>query len=147
MSCEVLIAEVSPKPIDPTALLGLVTRPQSGATALFVGQVRDHDPEAEGEVVGLDYTCHPSAGERISQIAADVLARLDPGSQTTVALAHRVGRLGVGEVVFVVAVSAPHRREAFEVCEGLVEQVKSQLPIWKQQFEADGSYRWPGVVG
>ena len=138
-------AQVTDEPIDPGHLLALVSRPEAGAVTLFVGVVRDHDPQAAGDVVALDYTCHPSAPQRIGEIVEDVLATDDPQGHCAVAAVHRIGHLEVGDNAFVVAVSAPHRRLAFAVCERVVEQVKQQLPIWKQQFEADGSYRWSGL--
>lgn len=138
-------ALVSGEAIDPGELLALVSRPDAGAVALFVGVVRDHDPQAAGQVVSLDYTAHPSASERIGEIVEAVLAASDPEGGAAVAAVHRFGHLTVGDNAFVVAVSAPHRQLAFAVCEQVVEQVKAQLPIWKQQFEADGSYRWSGL--
>ena len=138
-------AQVSAEPIDPATLLAAVSRPDAGAVALFVGVVRDHDAQAAGRVVSLNYTAHPSAPERIAEIVAQVLAAADPDGEAAVAAVHRVGHLVVGDNAFVVAVSAPHRRLAFAVCEQVVEHVKAQLPIWKQQFEADGSYRWSGL--
>lgn len=143
MDSRVVLAEVRSGPIDPAAVAALVAQPSAGASVLFVGAVRDHDPHADGEVVGLDYTCHPSAPQRIGEIVAGALAAA--GDDVRVATVHRIGQLGVGEVAFVVAVSSAHRRQAFEVCEQVVEQVKQHLPIWKQQFEADGSYRWSGL--
>jgi len=139
-------AAVSAEPVDPIAVAALVDHPAAGATTLFVGRVRDHDPEAAGEVVALDYSCHPSAPERMVELLTDVLLGHDPAGQVRVAAVHRIGRLAVGDPAFVVAVSAPHRRLAFEVCEVAVELVKRELPIWKQQFEADGSYRWSGMA-
>lgn len=139
------LAQVSADPIDPNQLLGLVSRPEAGAVALFIGVVRDHDQHASGRVVSLDYTAHPSAPGRIGDIVAGVLEGADPSGETAVAAVHRIGHLVVGDNAFVVAVSAPHRRLAFDVCEQIVEQVKAQLPVWKQQFEADGSYRWSGL--
>ena len=141
----VVLAEVSSSPIDPGRLLALVSRPDAGAVSLFVGVVRDHDPQADGEVVALDYTGHPSAPERIGQIVTAVLAEADPDGQCAVATVHRIGRLLVGDNAFVVAVSAPHRRLAFAVCQRVVDEVKARLPIWKQQFEADGRYHWSGL--
>ena len=146
MDPRIALAAVSAEPVDPSAVAALVDRPSAGATALFVGRVRDHDPEASGRVVALDCTCHPSAPERIVELVADVLAAHDPAGEARVAAVHRIGRLAVGEPAFVVAVSAPHRRLAFEVCEAVVEVVKRDLPVWKQQFEADGSYRWSGMA-
>lgn len=141
----ILLADVRDVPVDPAQLLALVSRPDAGAVALFVGVVRDHDTQASGEVVALDYTCHPSAPERIGQIASDVLAETDPDGECAVATVHRTGHLVVGDTAFVVAVSAPHRKLAFRVCEELVDRVKAELPVWKQQFEADGSYHWSGL--
>jgi molybdopterin synthase catalytic subunit len=141
----ILLAEVTETPIDPAALLALVDRPSVGAIALFVGRVRDRDPGAAGAVVALDYTCHPSAPARLGEIVAAELARLDPGGECQIATAHRIGHLTVGETAFVVAVSAVHRALAFEVCQGLVDAVKRDLPIWKQQFEADGHHTWSGL--
>ena len=146
MDQRIALAEVSAEPVDPAALAALVDHPAAGATTLFVGRVRDHDPEATGEVVALDYTCHPSAPERIVELVEAVLAGHDPAGDARVAAVHRIGHLVVGDPAFVVAVSAAHRRLAFEVCEAVVEVVKRDLPVWKQQFEADGSYRWSGMA-
>lgn len=145
MDRRVVLAAVSAEPVSPAALLALVDRPEAGATALFVGRVRDHDPEAAGEVVALEYTCHPSAPQRIVELVTGVLAEGDPGGGARVAAVHRIGRLEVGDPAFVVAVSTPHRRAAFDLCESLVEAVKRDLPVWKQQFEADNTYRWSGL--
>lgn len=141
----VALAAVSADPIEPDSLLALVERPDAGAVSLFVGRVRDHDPQAGGRVVALDYTAHPSAGDLIGTIVADALAESDPDAACTVAAVHRIGRLAVGDAAFVVAVASAHRREAFATCAHVVERVKQHLPIWKQQFEADGSYRWSGL--
>lgn len=145
MDARIRLAEVTPDTLDETTLLRLVERPDAGAATLFVGRVRDHDPQAAGEVVGLDYTAHPSATEKVVEIVTAALTTADPESGTVVAVAHRIGHLDVGDTAFAVAVSAAHRHLAFEVCELIVEQVKHELPIWKQQFEADGSYRWSGL--
>ena len=138
-------ALVSPDPIDTAALLASVERPEAGAVSLFVGVVRDHDPQADGEVVSLDYSAHPSAPQRIGEIIAATLESVDPDGETVVAAVHRIGHLVVGDAAFVVAVSAAHRRQAFEVCAQVVERVKAELPIWKQQFAADGTYGWSGL--
>lgn len=145
MERRIVLAEVGPEPIDPAAVLRLVAQPSAGASVLFVGTVRDHDPQAAGEVVGLDYTCHPSASQRIGEIVGEALAEAEADPAALVAAVHRVGRLGVGEVAFVVAASSAHRAHAFDLCELVVERVKQGLPIWKQQFEADGSHHWSGL--
>jgi molybdopterin synthase catalytic subunit len=142
---DVRLAEVTDKLIDHDELIRLVSRPQAGAISLFLGTVRDNDPQASGEVTALNYTCHPSSYDAIGEIAARVLALEDPDDECAVALAHRIGHLVVGDNAFVVAVSSAHRALAMHVCEHLVEQVKSSLPMWKQQFSSDGTYRWSGL--
>lgn len=144
-SPRVALAEVSADPIDPARLLALVERPDAGAVSLFVGQVRDHDPQADGEVTALDYTCHPTASGLMPTIVAEALAEADRSGVVTVAAVHRIGRLVVGDAAFVVAAAAPHRREAFAACELVVERTKQRLPIWKQQFTADGGHHWSGL--
>ena len=139
------LAEVTVDPIDHTRLVDLVRRPTAGAISLFLGVVRDNDPETSGQVVALNYTCHPSAPGRMAEIVADVVAALDPDGGCEIAVAHRIGRLVVGDSAFVVAVSSPHRRLAMSVCDQVVERVKAELPVWKQQFESDGGYRWSGL--
>lgn len=141
----VRLAAVSTEPIAPDRLMTLVERPDAGAIALFVGRVRDHDDQASGPVVGLSYSSHPSANDVLGSVVAAALAEADPAGVCVAAAVHRIGDLRVGDAAFVVAVSAPHRRESFAACELIVERVKQLLPIWKQQFEADGSYRWSGL--
>ena len=145
MDSRIRLAEVTPTEIDRATLSGLVDRPEAGAVTVFDGRVRDNDPQAAGEVVGLVYSAHPTASERLVEIVMAALAEADARGETVVAVAHRVGPLDVGDTAFMVAVSAAHRRQTFEVCELIVERVKQELPIWKQQFEADGSYRWSGL--
>ena len=138
----VLHTAVSADVIDADALTALVAAPTVGAVASFRGQIRDHDPEAAGEVTGIDYTHHPDADALLAGIVAKVATDLDPDGVARVAAVHRVGRLEVGDLALVVCVGTPHRREAFAVCEAVVERVKDELPIWKQQFEADGRAVW-----
>ena len=71
-------AWIATDPIDLTAMLASVSGPTHGAVASFVGQVRDHDPEATGEVVALRYTCHPDAQRFIEEIVSATVVRHDP---------------------------------------------------------------------
>lgn len=136
----VVIAALAHDPIDVAAHLVAVADPRAGATATFIGTVRDHDPEADGTVTQLDYSAHPDAERTLARIAAD----LDRGD-ARLAVTHRVGTLGVGDVAIAVAVSTAHRADAFEVCRELVERVKAELPVWKRQHTADGATRWVGM--
>lgn len=136
----VVIAAVSPEPLDAAAHLDAVTDPHAGAIASFVGAVRDHDPEAAGTVTRLDYSAHPDA----TRILRDIAGALDaPG--TRIAVTHRIGTLAVGDLAIVAAVSTAHRAAAFEVCRELVERVKAELPVWKRQHTADGAPHWVGM--
>lgn len=120
--------------------LAAVDDPHAGAVVTFVGQIRDHDPEASGRVVSLDYTAHPDA-ERVLERLAASHAR----DGVRVAVSHRIGHLRVGDIALIACVASAHRGDAYEVSRALVEAVKAEVPIWKQQHEADGSTSWVGL--
>ena len=137
----VTIAAISSEPIDVAAHLDAVADPHAGATASFLGTVRDHDREANGTVTQLDYSSHPDA----ERILTDIATSLDRPN-TRIAVTHRIGTLGIGDLAIVAAVSTAHRAEAFELCRELVERVKAELPIWKRQHTADGATHWVGMA-
>ncbi|HBO54289.1 molybdenum cofactor biosynthesis protein MoaE [Janibacter terrae] len=139
------IARIATDEVDLAGVLASVDDPGHGAVASFVGQVRDHDPEAGGRVVALRYTCHPDAPRLVVEIVERVLRDLDPQGEASVHAVHRVGDLEVGDLALVVAVGTAHRDLAFTICRALVEAVKHELPVWKQQFEADGTHAWSGL--
>jgi molybdopterin synthase catalytic subunit len=130
-------AVVTSGEVDVAGLAALVDVAAAGAVVTFAGQVRDHDHGRE--VVRLEYEAHPSAEALVREVADDITARHDV---IAVAVAHRVGRLAVGDVALAVAVSAAHRGEAFAACGALVDGVKRRLPVWKHQVFADGSDEW-----
>jgi molybdopterin synthase catalytic subunit len=130
-------AEVQAAGIDVDAILAEVSLPGAGATALFRGDVRDHDHGRA--VVRLDYQGHPTAAAVLDAVAQDVAARHDVLALVVV---HRVGELEVGEAALVAAVSSVHRAEAFAACAELVEETKRALPVWKRQVFADGTDEW-----
>lgn len=137
------LVAMSAAALDVEAHLAAVDDATMGATTTFVGRVRDHDPDATGVVVALEYTAHPDAERTLGRLAA---AAIGSGS-AAVAVSHRVGRLAVGEAAVVIAVSAPHRDEAFVVCRRLIEAIKSELPVWKRQIGVDGEATWKGLGG
>lgn len=139
------IAWIATDPIDVGPMLAAVDSSAHGAVASFVGQVRDHDPEASGQVVALRYSCHPDAQRFIEQSVARTVAEHDPEGLTDVRAAHRIGDLGVGDLALVVVVGSSHRDLAFTLCRAVVEAIKHELPVWKQQFEANGSHVWSGL--
>lgn len=136
----IAFARVTERPLDVTEHMDAVAHASQGATALFVGTVRDNDPDAEGRVVQLDYSAHPDAEAVLAE-----LAEAADADGLRLAVSHRIGTLGIGDGAIVCAVSSVHRAEAFDVCRALVESVKAELPVWKKQVEADGSYSWVGL--
>ena len=143
MPAAVRLARISDEPLVLQDHLDAVDDATAGAVTTFVGRVRDHDPDAAGEVVALEYTAHPDAEAILRAIAE----RAGTDAATLVAVSHRVGRLGVGDAAVVIAVAAAHRAEAFEVCRAVIEAIKTDLPVWKRQIEADGTTEWKGLGG
>ncbi|MET0736378.1 MAG: molybdenum cofactor biosynthesis protein MoaE [Microbacterium sp.] len=139
----VRLAAISPDPLDLGAHLAAVDDPAMGAEVTFVGRVRDHDPDAATPVVALEYSAHPDAEETLRRLATDAAG----DRAVAVAVSHRVGRLAVGDAAVVIAVASAHRAEAFEVCRSLIEAIKTDLPVWKRQVEADGTTAWKGLGG
>lgn len=137
------LARLSAGPLVPADLVAAVDDPRAGAVATFVGQVRDHDPGVDGRVVALEYSAHPDAAAVLARLADEAGAR---DGVLQVALAHRVGRLAVGEPALVAVVATAHRALAFDVCRDLVEAVKAELPVWKRELLADGSHVWAGLT-
>ena len=131
-------AEVVDGPISLTEHEELVAGAEAGAVVGFAGVVRNHD--GGRQVLRLEYSAHPSAGEMLFEVLAEVAA-CAPGVRA-VAASHRVGELAIGDAALVVAVSADHRAAAFETCARLVDAVKERIPVWKHQFFADGSDEW-----
>lgn len=109
----------------------------AGAVVSFAGVVRDHD--GGRRVTLLEYEAHPTAESILTDVVAEIAGRPEVYG---VAASHRVGRLEIGEVALVVAVSTAHRAEAFRLCAHLVDEIKARLPVWKHQVFADGDDEW-----
>jgi molybdopterin synthase catalytic subunit len=136
----VLRAAVGEAPLDVAEHAALVERAAAGAVVTFAGVVRDHD--GGRSVRGLEYSAHPSAEKVVAEVAAEIAASSQ--GVRAIAVSHRVGRLAIGDVALACAVAADHRREAFETCAELVEEVKRLLPVWKHQVFTDGTDEWVG---
>ena len=131
------------EPIDYSALTEQVRRPGCGGVVLFLGTVRDLT--AGKETIALDYEAYPGMAEKkMAEIEADTRGHWPVGD---LVLVHRLGRLEVGEVSVAVAVSCPHRAQAFEACRHAIDRLKELVPIWKKENWADGSTEWvhPGA--
>ncbi len=136
----VLRAAVGEAPLDVAEHAALVDHVAAGAVVTFAGVVRDHD--GGRAVRGLEYSAHPTAEKVVAEVAAEVAARAT--GVRAIAVSHRVGPLGIGDVALACAVAADHRKEAFEACAELVDEVKRLLPVWKHQLFADGTDEWVG---
>ena len=133
----VVRAEVGEAVLDVSEHAAAVSDVAAGAVVTFAGVVRDHDHGRPVE--RLEYVGHPSAGDLLREVAQDVAQRCPVDA---VAVSHRLGHLAVGECALAVAVSAAHRREAFEAAALLVDEVKRRLPVWKHQRFSDGTSEW-----
>jgi molybdopterin synthase catalytic subunit len=135
--------ELTNKPIDTDALLKHVTSPQAGAVVLFLGTVRELTQGRR--TIALDYECYPEMARRkLAELEAEARARWPI---IECALVHRLGRLELAEASVAVAVSTPHRHDAFAAGKWLIDTLKEVVPIWKQENWADGTTEWvhPGV--
>jgi molybdopterin synthase catalytic subunit len=139
------VAEIRLLAVRETALsvdevVASVADAAAGGTAVFIGTVRDED---EGRsVTALAYSAHPSAEQRLRDVAEAVASR-----HPAVALAavHRVGDLEIGDIAVIVAVACPHRGEAFTAARELIDELKATVPIWKHQTFSDGTQEWVGA--
>jgi molybdopterin synthase catalytic subunit/molybdopterin converting factor small subunit len=130
-------------PLSSDAIAAAVDHPGAGGVVIFSGIVRN---ETGGRPVKfLEYEGHPSMAEaKMREIGAAIRARWP--SVKRVAMLHRVGRLEIGESSVLIAVSAAHRREAFEACEYAIDTLKETVPVWKKEHFEDGEV-WVGLQG
>jgi molybdopterin synthase catalytic subunit len=132
---------VSEEPLSEQALADAVADPAAGGLVVFSGVVRN---ETGGRSVKfLEYEAHvPMARAKMKEIGEAIRSRW-PGVKK-VAMAHRLGRLEIGEASVIIAVSASHRHEAFEACHYAIDRLKETVPIWKKEYFEDGEV-WVGL--
>ena len=139
----VRLAQISAERLDVARHLAAVDDPTAGAVTSFIGVVRDHDPDTDQSVVGLQYSAHPDAEADLLAVIRAAIGSAD----ARVAVSHRVGDLLVGDVAVVIVVATTHRDEAFTICRAIIEAIKRELPVWKRQLTADGAATWKGIGG
>ena len=132
------MTQLTREPIDPHALTEAVYSRDAGAVVLFLGTVRER---TGAEVtLALEYDAYaPMARRQLEAIEAEVRSRWPVAG---VAIAHRLGTLGVGEVSVAVAVSSPHRADAFEAARYAIDALKERVPIWKKDHTLTGETAW-----
>ena len=125
---------ITPDPLSVDVAYRAVVREDCGAVSLFTGTVRS--PNDGKRVIEIDYSAFAEMAEKeLHRIGESVREKWEIGG---VYIAHRTGRLKPGEISVVIAVSAPHRAEAFEACRFAIETLKKTAPIWKEEFYEEG---------
>lgn len=133
------LAELREAPLSVDEVRAAVADAGAGGIVVFAGTVRDHDHGRD--VTRLSYSAHPSAVAELRRVAEKVAATFEVRALAAV---HRVGELAIGDLAVVTAVACPHRAEAFDACRMLIDELKQTVPIWKQQWFADGGSEWVG---
>lgn len=131
---------ITAAPLDPAPLMALVAAPDMGAVVTFAGVVRNNF--GGRATAHLEYEAfEPMAAKVLAQLADEARAQWHTGA---IAIHHRVGRLTIGEAAVLIVVAAPHRHEAFEAAEQIMDRIKLVAPIWKKEIWADGASEWVG---
>lgn len=135
--------QLTSKEIDYAMLSEFVRSDQAGAVVTFLGTVREM---TEGrQTVSLEYEAYPRMAEaKLAELEAEAREKWPV---IELAMVHRLGHLELGDVSVVVAVSTPHRAQAFEAARFLIDRLKEIVPIWKKEHWADGTTEWvhPGT--
>ncbi len=130
--------KITRDPIDVSAVTDSVADDGSGATVLFLGTVRDHSNETS-QVSEMYYEAYTEMAEAaLKEIEDEAIRRWKLKKFVAI---HRVGAMQVGEVSVAIAVSAEHRKEAFEACQYAIDTIKKTVPLWKKEISGSGS-RW-----
>jgi molybdopterin synthase catalytic subunit len=134
-----ILVRVTDEPLSAESLSRALRPDGAGAQLVFSGVVRNRN---EGRrVLAVTYDAHRLLAERtFRDIAEEACARW--GADLSVVVAHRTGRLSVGEVSVVIGVASPHRDEAYQASRYVIEQLKARSPVWKQEHYADGDSSW-----
>jgi molybdopterin synthase catalytic subunit len=126
--------------ISLNALADIVRHSSAGALVTFEGVVRDHSRDTSGQsraIQHLEYEAYvPMAEREMARVVEEVEKRW----QVRCAASHRIGKLQIGDVAVVVAVSSAHRGDAFEACRFAIDRIKETVPIWKREVAKDGTW-------
>jgi molybdopterin synthase catalytic subunit len=132
------------EPIDTADCLSRVASNQAGAVVLFLGTTREFT--GERRTTSLDYECYPTMAEKkMAELESEARQKWPI---VECVIVHRLGRLQLGEASVAIAVSSPHRGDAFAAGQWLIDRLKEVVPIWKKENWADGTSEWvhPGLA-
>jgi molybdopterin synthase catalytic subunit len=127
-------------PLDVAQATEFVSSPHAGGIDVFLGTTRSEISSAGHELIALDYQAYESMARKQLQDLADECRKKWPVIRLVIL--HRLGRVPVGEASVLIAVSTPHRAEAFEACRWMIDQLKKEVTIWKQEIWAGGEATW-----
>ena len=126
--------QLTREPLNRDALIEAVSHPGAGGLVAFEGVVRDN---ARGKQIRyLEYDAYPEMAEQ--QIRTIIAEAERHWSVEHVAVAHRFGRLEIGEASVIIVVATPHRAEAFDACRYIIDTLKTTVPIWKKEVATNG---------
>lgn len=126
--------QIKDGPLSSQECVDFINHPDAGGNTFFIGTVRSKT--SGKEVLRLEFEAYvPMALKEMSKIAEEVIERWDA---LAVSVHHRVGKLEIGEVPVVIAVSTPHREAAFAACKYAIDALKETVPIWKKEIYRDG---------
>lgn len=133
-------AHVVGEPPSLDRCVAAVTGPSMGGVVTFTGVVRAHNQGHDVE--RLEYEAYVEMAEKVMRALCDEIEAELAGVR--LAVEHRVGVLGVGDVAVVIAAAAPHRAEAFTACRAMIDRLKERVPIWKKEVSPEGA-SWIGL--
>ncbi len=141
MSLRVVVEE-APDALQPDALRSKLNTEGCGAVVSFVGLTRE--TEGEADVLRLEFDAWQDKLTPVLRRLAD--EAVDRFGVLSVAMAHRTGAVGPQEPIVAIHVGSPHRKEAFQACEWLIDELKKQAPIWKKEVTTLGE-TWKEGLG
>ncbi|RAS84982.1 molybdenum cofactor biosynthesis protein MoaE [Priestia endophytica] len=131
--------EIVREPIEPNKVMEKVMRREAGAVTTFIGTVREFTKGKR--TLKLEYYAYDKmAVKMLEKIGKEIEEKW---GDVKVAITHRIGMLDILDIAVVIAVSTPHRRDAYEANEYAIERIKQIVPIWKKEFWEDGE-QWIG---
>ena len=131
--------EITYNPLDAKTVTAYVLHDSAGAVVTFIGTTRNETNDRK--VLFLEYEAYrPMADEQLAKVKKEMFQRW---KLTCVSIAHRLGRLDIGEPSLVVATSAPHRKDAYAASQYSIDRIKQIVPIWKKEFFENGAI-WVG---
>ncbi|MCZ6635295.1 MAG: molybdenum cofactor biosynthesis protein MoaE [bacterium] len=128
------VYRISEDVIAPDALYEAVLQDSDGAVATFAGVVRDHSLGRSTQY--LEYDAYPEMAEKtMAEIGDEVRKRWEVDR---IGMLHRIGRLEIGEISVLIAISSAHRKASLEACHFAIDRLKETVPIWKKEVWTDG---------